>query len=134
MLLPPSIDCDLAHLAKTLRRAGHRPQPPQPWGPAGAAVTLVNASGGHLGSVIVSQSRHDDGVEWIHASIAWQDHTPTYEDLTVLKAGVFGDRREAYQIFPPADRHINIHQFALHLYGRADGARVLPDFAVGGSI
>jgi hypothetical protein len=134
MFVPPSIDCDLAHLAKTLRRAGHRPRPPEPWGPAGVAVTLVNASGGHLGSVIVTQARHDDGVEWIHASIAYEHRMPAYVDLAVLKAGVFGPKREAYQIFPPADRHINIHQFALHLYGRADGLRVLPDFGAWGSI
>ncbi|MGW6502946.1 DUF7694 domain-containing protein [Nonomuraea angiospora] len=129
----PELDCDLAHLAKTLRRAGHRPQPPLPHGPRGVAVRLVDQRDLYLGSAIVTQFEMD-GAEWIHASFAWLDHIPSYEDLTVLKAGVFGDRREAYQVFAPAARHINIHTNALHLWGRADGTRVLPDFAQAGTI
>jgi len=131
----PMLDCDLAHLVRTLRNAGYCPRPPLPWGPRGAAVRLVDADGGgHLGSVVASQYREDDGVEWLHASIAWQTWMPTYQDLVTLKKGVFGDRREAYQLFPPAARHVNIHAHALHLWGRADGARVLPDLGRWGTI
>jgi hypothetical protein len=73
------------------------------------------------GSVIVNQDERD-GAEWIHASIAWTDRMPTYEELVMLKAGVFGDRREAYQVFPPASRHVNIHAHALHLGGGRTGS------------
>lgn len=130
----PELDCDLAHLVRTLRRAGHRTQPPYPWGPRGAAVRLVDVRNQYLGAVIVSEYREDDGVEWLHASIAWESRMPSYQDLTVLKAGVFGDRREAYQVFPAGARHVNIHAHALHLWGRADGRQALPDFGRWGSI
>jgi hypothetical protein len=128
------IDLDLLNvhpvrLVRALRAAGLRPSPPEPWGPAGLRIAL----GVRPGSVIVSQAPID-GADWIHASIAWQDHLPTYRDLALLKDAVFGDQREAYQVFPPGDRHVNIHSFALHLWGRADGARVLPDFGEWGTI
>jgi len=75
-----------------------------------------------------------DLTEWIHASIAWTHRNPTYEELALLKTAVWGDKGEAYQVFATADRHVNIHEHALHLWGRADGARCLPDFGAAGSI
>lgn len=127
------LDCDPVHLTRTLRRAGYRPTPPSEFGPAGMVVALRDAQGGHAGSVIVSQTQID-GDEWLHASISWAEHMPTYQDLALLKAATFGDHREAYQVFPPAGQHVNIHKHALHLWGRADGARVLPDFGAEGTI
>ena len=112
---------------RVLREAGYRPSNPLPYGPCGFSLLI------RRGSVIVSQADYE-AVEWVHASLARDDRMPDYADLTVLKDAVFGDRREAYQIFPPADRHISIHDRALHLWGRADGARVLPDFGAEGTI
>jgi hypothetical protein len=84
------------------------------------------------GSIIVSCDTFL-GVEWVHASIAWADHTPTYDDLKLLHAVVFPGW--AYQVFPPLSHHVNIHEYALHLWGRLDGRPALPDFAGGfGSI
>ncbi|MER5622486.1 hypothetical protein ABT061_15725 [Streptosporangium sp. NPDC002544] len=123
------LNCNPLHLARTLHRAGLNPSPPRAHGPAGIAVVLGNRAG----SVIVTQA-HTDGADWLHASIAWADHIPTYDDLVTLKTGVFGDRREAYQVFPAKQRHISIHAHALHLWGRADGAPVLPDFGAAGTI
>ena len=40
----------------------------------------------------------------------------------------------AYQVFAPPWAHINIHPNALHLWGRLDGANVLPDFGSWGTI
>lgn len=73
-----------------------------------------------------------DGEEWIHASIAGPT-MPSYDDLTRLHRAVFGDGY-AYQVFAPASDHVNIHEHAVHLWGRADGARVTPDFGRLGSI
>ncbi|MEU8270154.1 hypothetical protein AB0B89_23720 [Sphaerisporangium sp. NPDC049002] len=123
------LDCDPIRLVRALRLAGLKPSPPEAFGPAGLRIALDI----HGGSVIVSQAPIDGG-EWLHASIAWRGHIPTYDDLAVLKAGVFGDHREAYQVFPRRSRHVNIHAHALHLWGRADGARVLPDFGAAGTI
>jgi len=87
------------------------------------------------GSVLVSTTTNPaDGQPWTHASIAYNDHTPTYEDLALLHRAVWGETGYAYQVFAPAAEHINIHAHALHLWGRADGARVLPDFGEFGTI
>lgn len=71
-----------------------------------------------------------DGVDWVHASIAYTDHMPTYEDLCLLHRVVFA-AGWAYQVFAPPTHHVNIHQHALHLFGRLDGAPALPDFTLG---
>ena len=70
-----------------------------------------------------------DGVEWIHASVSRRDAIATHQDLVELHAAVWPDGH-AYQVFVPPAEHININEFVLHLWGRMDGARVLPDFAV----
>lgn len=87
--------------------------------PADAPYDLV-------GEILVSCAEHDDGVEWLHASIV-RPWMPTYKDLTMLHKAVFGDGY-AYQVFAPADQHISIHDRALHLWGRLDGKPVLPEF------
>jgi hypothetical protein len=85
------------------------------------------------GSVLITCADHD-GEEWIHASIAWDGHMPTYADLKHLHGAVFADRW-AYQVFAPPSDHVNIHRHALHLFGRLDGKAALPDFTEGtGSI
>ena len=102
---------------------------PQRHGPDGWAYVRADRSG----SVIVSVAPHD-GDEWVHASIAWVDHMPSYDDLKLLHRAVFG-AGWAYQVFAPPSEHVNIHEFALHLWGRLDGSPALPDFTDGtGSI
>lgn len=102
---------------------------PTPFGPDGWKTVALDGSA----SVIVSVSDHGPD-EWIHASIARIDRMPTYEDLKLLHAAVFGDRW-AYQVFAPPSDHVNIHPYALHLRGRLDGSPALPDFTDGtGSI
>lgn len=83
-------------------------------------------------SIIVTAADHD-GEEWIHASIAMDHETPSYNDLQLLHKAVFGERY-SYQVFTPSDKHVNIHEHALHLWGKADGKPVLPEFSQGGSI
>ena len=108
---------------------------PEPFGPSGVDVRLLKPEAlAVAGSVIVTQCSHAEYGEWVHASIAWTDHMPSYEDLTALKDAVFGPEREAYQVFPPASRHVSIHDYALHLWGRADGSAVLPVFGADGTI
>jgi len=86
------------------------------------------------GSIVLSCAPADDGNDWVHASIAWQDRLPTYADLKLLHHAVFGDGW-AYQVFAPPDDHVNIHEYALHIFGRLDGKPALPDFTNGtGSI
>ncbi|TQK29408.1 hypothetical protein [Arthrobacter sp. SLBN-53] len=58
---------------------------------------------------------------------------PTYDELGRLHRAAFGDGY-AYQVFAPAAQHVNIHQNALHLWGRADGPPCLPEFGLFGTI
>lgn len=102
---------------------------PERFGPDG---WMLASTDGRRRSVIVSGFDWD-GIEWIHASIAGADELPTYEDLWRLREAAFGDGY-AYQVFAPPAQHVNIHEHALHLWGRADGAPVLPEFGAGGSI
>jgi hypothetical protein len=122
---------DIPRLVNALHR--HRPGPPKAFGPCGIGIRLYDSSAVCTGSVIVSQADHD-GDEWIHASIARERHMPTYDDLVALKRGVFGPDRYAYQVFPPADQHVSIHDRALHLWGRADGKPATPEFGAMGTI
>lgn len=102
---------------------------PTPFGPDGWRLDHLSGEG----SVILTVADHGPD-DWVHASIAWRDRMPSYEDLKTLHAAVFG-AGWAYQVFAPPSDHVNIHAFALHLFGRLDGKPALPDFTEGtGSI
>jgi len=104
---------------------------PEPFGSDG--WRLVHKTG--RGSVIVSTANHW-GREWTHASMAWQDHVPSYNDLVDLHHAVWGSEGWAMQVFAPRTEHVNIHEYALHLWGPADGVRPdgIPDFGRLGTI
>jgi hypothetical protein len=112
------------------RRLGRRDWgAPLAFGPEGWGFEHLDG----LGSVLVTCADHD-GEDWVHASIAWADHMPTYGDLKHLHSAVFVGGW-AYQVFAPPSDHVNIHRHALHLFGRLDGKPALPDFTEGtGSI
>jgi hypothetical protein len=73
------------------------------------------------------------GQEWLHASISWTKQMPSYEDLTRLHAAVWPEGY-AYQVFAPPSQHVNLHAYALHLWGLADGSPILPEFGKFGTI
>lgn len=76
-----------------------------------------------------------DGDMWLHASISYRDDQvmPTYDDMVLLHHGVWGDGH-AYQVFVPPSEHINIRRNVIHLWGRLDGLRELPNFGQYGTI
>jgi hypothetical protein len=100
----------------------------EPFGPSG--FTWDN---GRDTRIIVTQADHD-GIEVIHASISHPAKMPSYREMSALHRAVFGRKRHAYQCFVPVTEHVNIHDFTLHLWGRADGQPMLPDFGQYGSI
>jgi hypothetical protein len=56
-----------------------------------------------------------DGKQWLHVSVSKPNKKiPTYEDLQMARTLFIGDR-ECYQVFPTADRYVNIAN-VLHLY------------------
>jgi hypothetical protein len=109
---------------------------PQVWGGDGF---LFRSTDGDARILVTGfyESWFDDNAPrtaWIHASISRISGLPSYEDLGMLHRAVWGDSGHAYQAFVPPAEHINIHARALHLWGRADGERVLPDFGKFGTI
>lgn len=112
---------------------------PEPFGPCGWKMTAHDVAL-PIGTIIVTVTELPDAqasgdfTDWCHASMSWTDRVPTYDELVLLKSAVWGDDGEAYQVHPRAVRHVNLHEYALHLWGRADGAPVLPDFGRLGTI
>lgn len=105
----------------------------RPFGPMGFSAHISTAYGDE-GSLLVTQA-DDDGVEWLHVSIAFPDRNPSYLELVAVHRAIFGRGRWAVQVFAPEDQHVNLHEHALHLFGKVDGKPVLPDFTRGtGSI
>lgn len=103
--------------------------PPSEWGPDGWKFKskVTNAS------IIVTVFDWED-IDWIHASMTDELQVPSYENLKLLHRAVFG-QGHAYQMFVPQVSHINIHDFALHLWGRYDGRAAIPNFgAIFGSV
>jgi hypothetical protein len=125
---------DGLRLRRTFGR--HLWEPPTPAGPDGWCMVRRDRSG----SVIVTCAPHElqDGTgdvrEYVHASIAWADRDPTYADLVRLHRAVWGETGWAVLVFAPAADHVNIHEHALHLFGRLDGSRMHPDFGRYGTI
>lgn len=78
--------------------------------------------------VIVDCEPKADGHEWIHVSYSRAKETPNHADTVRVKEAFLGDRY-AYAVFPPSENYVNIHAHCLHLWARADGAAVLPEFS-----
>lgn len=106
--------------------------PPEPFGPDGWKCDARDG----VRRVIVTTSDLPDteGQEWTHASISHVSRMPSYDELCQLHAAVWGTDGYSYQVFAARSSHVNIHEHALHLWGRSDGARVLPDFGFLGRI
>ena len=123
-------DADRIDVETIARRLGQNWDKPKPLG-EDAWYILGNGRG-----IIVSiDLETEPGVEWLHASISYQMRArfPSYSDLKMLHAAVFGGGH-AYQVFVPNGEHINIIGNVLHLWGRLDGQRVLPNFGWQGTI
>lgn len=91
---------------------------------------------GPLRRVIVTYGPYADTVDHIvHASISFRDERimPDYHELKDLHAAVWPNGH-AYQVFVPEEEHVNIRSNALHLWGRLDGSRMMPEFSRNGSI
>lgn len=83
--------------------------------------------------VIVTTADFPDGRDWMHISVSRADRLPNWDDLKLVKSTFAGNDRYAYQVFPPADQHVNIHDFCLHLWVPLTGEPPLPDFTRGGN-
>jgi len=79
--------------------------------------------------VIESTKVESDGCTWLHVSVSKPTKKmPTYEDIQTARRIFIGEHRECYQVFPPAERYVNINP-VLHLWTCLDHPEgVLPQF------
>ena len=83
--------------------------------------------------ILASAGEYDDGKEWLHVSVSRKNRLPTYEELTRIKRDFIGDDKKAVFVLPEKEKHVNIHNYCLHLFYSAENP--LPDFTGGtGSI
>jgi hypothetical protein len=121
------------HIRAVLKQHYKAVSRPREFGPDGWMFLVANVAQAPPSSILISCAEIEPGVDWIHASIANAERMPQYEDLKALHAAVFG-KGYAYQVFTPPALHVNIHEHALHLWGRLDGAPAMPEFGEDGSI
>ena len=85
--------------------------------------------------VILLCSIEADGRAWLHLSVSRtaKDRLPTHGEMRLCKETFLGDR-EAYAVWPPKARYVNLVE-VLHLFALLDESAALPDFTGGtGSI
>ena len=63
----------------------------------------------------VSVERYN-GQGWLHVSVSRRSKMPSYDDLKKVKHDFIGDDLAAYQAFPKASEHVNLHEYCLHLW------------------
>lgn len=133
-LIEPPMAVSVARCLKTWSQHGYQHGSWMPFGPMGFTVSVGHAAPDvKIGNIFVTQDELD-GDEWVHASLAWRDQDPSYAELKILHESVFTTKRVAYQVFATAENHVNFHEHALHLWGRADGKDVLPQVGTEGMI
>jgi hypothetical protein len=79
---------------------------------------------------IFSCCRENDGQYWLHLSVSHGRRIPLHDEMRLCKELFLGNR-EAYAVWPPKERYVNLHPHVLHLFARLDDVPVLPDFTKG---
>lgn len=79
--------------------------------------------------IIASAGEYDDGREWLHISVSRKSRVPSYDELTRIKRDFIGDDKKAVLVLPEKKKHVNIHDYCLHLFYSAENP--LPEFSAG---
>ena len=98
-------------------------------GPCG--TTLYQNEGLRIRAILGCSIEADDRA-WLHLSVSHRTRIPSWAELGEAKRVFLGDR-EAYQVFSPVSRYVNINAKVLHLFALLDehAPAVLPDFTRG---
>lgn len=78
--------------------------------------------------VMASISVREDGKTWLHVSMSRKKRVPSYKDMQKIKAVFVGLDNYAYEVFPPAKFHVNIHKYCRHFWSPV-GHCPLPEFS-----
>jgi len=104
---------------------------PRPFGPDGWSIDRKDGAARIIVTLGPTPDPRDGA--WLHASISTKDRIPTYDELVMLHKAVWPNGW-AIQVFAPPSEHINIHPYALHLFGQLDGGIFFPNFGAEGTI
>lgn len=66
--------------------------------------------------ILWTHERHGNGLHWIHISCSHPDRYPTWEELKAAKEVFIGEDVWAYQVLPPTEHYINLHENCFHLW------------------
>jgi hypothetical protein len=83
-------------------------------------------------TIIISGEIHESK-KWIHVSFSRKNRMPEYRDMERIKKHFIGEHERAVMIFPEKENHVNIMNYALHLYCCCDDSPI-PEFSFNGSI
>jgi len=75
----------------------------------------------------------DDKRQWLHVSLSRANKLPGWKDIQLVKDIFIGKDKTAIQVLPPADEHVNVHQFCMHLWCCLN-EKIIPDFRREGQI
>ena len=77
--------------------------------------------------VMATIAKEKDDKFWMHVSMSYKDHLPSYAEMKFVKDVFIGEDRTAIQVFPKKEEHVSIHDYCLHLWFCLDGD-IVPDF------
>jgi hypothetical protein len=113
------------------------PQPPDGWreipDPFGVGRDYCRCYAQQTGGLkLISSAELRERKRWLHVSVSHRGgRLPTWGEMCEIKTLFCGADSTAYQIHPPASKHVSIHDKCLHLWCCLDGA-VTPDMTGGG--
>ena len=83
--------------------------------PYGVFILPPNMQRADIKIIATDGSGHPDNL-WEHVSVSLAHRTPTWEEMSLVKA-LFWDAEDlVLQFHPPASKHVNVHPYCLHLW------------------
>jgi hypothetical protein len=53
---------------------------------------------------------------WEHVSVSLKNRCPNWEEMCFIKSMFWDEKEYVMQLHPPKSKHLNIHQYCLHLW------------------
>ncbi len=80
---------------------------------------------------VISSGEAQEGMTWEHVSVSFPDRCPTWEEMSMVKDLFWLPSETVIQFHPPKYKHINHHEFCLHLWkNTAQEIELPPDWTI----
>jgi len=77
---------------------------------------------------VIRSTENWGGKNWIHVSLAARKIKIQMDDVFDIKKLFIGENEYAFMVYPPNDKHVNIHGNCFHLFHCLDG-HPFPEFS-----